>query len=193
MPVAVRDGEKRGTEPAEIARPAASWLTPGGVHHRNDHGYAGWEGNSWDRGWQIILEFSWPSSLPCWGPGHQGMARSTESTNTGQGSFPPEPDSALQTKALLRMQRWRYRWDNFSQQDFKIKMLCNRLGCCLAGHSIPQLQFLNLFILILLYPLLNFPLYWWQSLQILCTWNLYQHHWLFPLGGSTISIFKKQP
>lgn len=103
--VAVRDGEKRGTEPAEIARPAASWLTPGGVHHRNDHGYAGWEGNSWDRGWQIILEFSWPSSLPCWGPGHRGMARSTESTNTGQGSFPPEPDSALQTKALLRMQR----------------------------------------------------------------------------------------
>lgn len=52
-----------------------------------------------------LLEFSWPSSLPCWGPGHQGMARSAESTNTGQGSFPPEPDSALQTKALLLMQR----------------------------------------------------------------------------------------
>lgn len=54
MPVAVRDGEKRGTEPAEIARPAASWLIPGGVHHRNDDGCAGWEGNCWDRGWQII-------------------------------------------------------------------------------------------------------------------------------------------
>lgn len=31
MPVPVRDGENRDTEPAEIPGPTASWLTPGRV------------------------------------------------------------------------------------------------------------------------------------------------------------------